>query len=160
MMQFLASSLTHVWSIAAPSYYRQGSTFQTILVTKKHPRQRQAGSRRNFLGLLTNYIVTAAAGKVSRKMALGSADLSPLILPDSPVESLLDQHQLTCVDSGAPRHLLCGYRANRWKYQCHPTSPQVNFFNISEWRFYKSKPNESIFWYLIIHHLKAFLGRD
>ena len=77
------------------------STFQTILVTKKHPRQRQAGSRRNFLGLLTNYIVTAAAGKVSRKMALGSADLSPLILPDSPVESLLDQHQLKCVDSGA-----------------------------------------------------------
>ena len=88
MMQFLASSLTHVWSIAAPSYYRQGSTFQTILVTKKHPRQREAGSRRNFLGLLTNYIVTVAAGKVSRKMALGSADLSPLILPDSPVETL------------------------------------------------------------------------
>ena len=54
MMQFLASSLTHVWSIAAPSHYRQGSTFQTILVTKKHPRQRQAGSRRNFLGLLCN----------------------------------------------------------------------------------------------------------
>ena len=164
-MQFLASSLTHVWSIAAPSHYRQGSTFQTILVTKKHPRQRQAGSRRNFLGLHSPTSNSSCRESfkedgswIRRSLPPHPSRFSSWVLVSSLTN--INSHVLTQVPHDISFVVTApGDGSTSVTLQAHRSNLQILLSNISEWLFYKRKPNEPLFWYLIFH-FKAFLGRD